>query len=68
MDFWEALAELHKERERLTIVIRNLEALLEGKEVGPVSRRGRKGMSAEERTQVSERMRRYWAEKRGESA
>jgi hypothetical protein len=68
MDFWEALAELHRERERLTIVIRNLEALLEGKEVGPVSRRGRKGMSAEERTQVSERMRRYWAERRGESA
>jgi hypothetical protein len=68
MDFWEALAELHKERERLSVVIRNLESLMQGKEVGPISRRGRKGMSAEERSQVSERMRKYWAERRGKSA
>jgi hypothetical protein len=64
MDFWEALAELHKERERLTVVIRNLEALVQGKDVGPMSRRGRKSMSPEERSEVSERMRRYWAGRR----
>lgn len=67
MDFWEALRELHRERERLTTVIRNLEALVEGKEPGPLSRRGRKGMSPEERAEVSQRMRKYWASRRGEA-
>jgi hypothetical protein len=65
MDYWYALGELYQERERLTTVIRNLEALVEGKESGPLSRRGRKQMLPEERAQVSERMRKYWASRRG---
>ena len=65
MDYWYALRELYQERERLTTVIRNLEALVEGKQPGPLSRRGRKQMLPEERAQVSERMRKYWAARRG---
>lgn len=65
MDFWHALQELQQERNRLETVIRNLESLVEGKQPGPLSRRGRKSMSPAERTEVSERMRRYWASRRG---
>jgi hypothetical protein len=65
MDFWEALRELHRERERLTTVIRNLEALVEGRQAGPLNRRGRKSMSPAERREVSERMKNYWAGRLG---
>ena len=64
MDFWETLSELYRERDRLTTVIRNLEALVGGNEPGPLSRRGRKGMSPAEREQVSARMKNYWANRR----
>lgn len=67
MDFWEALRHLHREHERLTAAIRTLEALQDGQEPAPIRRRGRKGMSAEERAEVSERMRKYWSSRRGES-
>ena len=65
MDFWDAIKELHEERDRLTAVIRNLEALVEGKQPGPLRRRGRKNMSAPERAEVSARMKKYWAARRG---
>lgn len=66
MDFWRAVQELHRERERLSTVIRNLETLVEGRQPTPISRRGRKSMSPAERAEVSERMRNYWARRRNE--
>lgn len=64
MDFWKALRELHIEKDRLDHVIASLEALQKGGERLSASRRGRKGMSDEERREVSERMKRYWATRR----
>ena len=63
MDLSKTIAELYEEKTRLDRVIASLEQL--GQETFPisiaVSRRGRKFMSPEERREVSERMRRYWA-------
>ena len=63
MDLSKTIAELYEERTRLDRVIASLEQL--GESSSPVSistpRRGRKFMSPEERREVSERMRRYWA-------
>ncbi len=69
MDVFEAIRELREERSRLDALIAILEARLEverRKATGKKSpgRRGRKAMSAAERLRVSERMRRYWAERR----
>lgn len=69
MDVREALKQLYAEKERLENVIASLESLLRDEEGGtspPVatSRRGRKSMGAEERQQVSERMKKYWAKRR----
>jgi hypothetical protein len=68
MDFLQALTELYRERERLTTVIRNLESLTGETQQERLSRRGRKNMSPAERAQVSERMRKYWASRRGKQA
>jgi hypothetical protein len=68
MDYWQALSELQRERERLTTVIRNLESLLGGKQPASLSRRGRKNMSAAERAEVSARMKKYWESRRSKSA
>jgi hypothetical protein len=66
MDLSKTIAELYQEKTRLDRVIASLEQL--GVESFPVSiattRRGRKFMSPEERREVSERMRRYWAERK----
>ena len=63
MDLSKTIAELYEEKTRLDKVIASLEQL--GVDSFPVSitasRRGRKFMSPEERHEVSERMRRYWA-------
>ena len=63
MDLSKTIADLYEERTRLDRVIASLEQL--GEDSFPVSittsRRGRKFMSPEERHEVSERMRRYWA-------
>jgi len=63
MDLSKTIAELYEERTRLDRVIASLEQL--GDDPFPVSvvasRRGRKFMSPQERREVSERMRRYWA-------
>jgi hypothetical protein len=64
MDYRMALDELYRERRRLDEVIKNLEALVQGKQPPPLSRRGRKSMSEDERQVVAERMRRYWASRR----
>jgi hypothetical protein len=66
MDLSKTIAELYEEKSRLDRVIASLEQL--GVNPFPVSiaatRRGRKFMSPEERREVSERMRRYWAERK----
>jgi hypothetical protein len=64
MDYQGALEELYQERQRLDKVIRNLEALLDGRQPPPLSTRGRKSMDESERKLVSERMRNYWAARR----
>ena len=66
MDLSKTIAELYEEKTRLDRVIASLEQL--GVDSFPVSiaatRRGRKFMSPEERREVSERMRKYWAERK----
>ena len=72
MDLYKAIRELYTEKERLDRVIASLEELVTSGQ--PLSgepepkRRGRKGMGTEERKQVAERMRRYWAAKRAAPA
>jgi hypothetical protein len=60
MDLKEILTQLYAERGLLDEAILQLEALAKGS----TSRRGRKSMGIEERRQVSDRMRRYWAKRR----
>ena len=63
MDLRKTIAELYAEKTRLDQVIASLEQLEAG--FTPLAvmtqRRGRKFMSPQERQQVSERMRKYWA-------
>jgi len=70
MDVFQTIRELTQERDRLDAMIAILEARLELERKAKLGdakgRRGRKAMSPEERLQVSERMRRYWAARRGE--
>jgi hypothetical protein len=67
MDLSKTIAELYEEKTRLDRVIASLEHLAE-EDLFPVAiaipRRGRKFMSPEERLEVSERMRKYWAERK----
>jgi len=66
MDLRKTIAELYQEKARLEKVIASLEQL--GTDPSPVPigtpRRGRKFMSPEERREVSERMRKYWAQRK----
>ena len=66
MDLSKTIADLYQEKTRLDRVIASLEQL--GVDSFPmpvaVARRGRKFMSSDERHEVSERMRRYWAERK----
>jgi len=64
MDVREALQQLYDEKKRLEGVIASLESLLRDDDTSPRSRRGRKSMGADERQQVSERMKKYWATRR----
>ena len=71
MDLYKAIRQLYEERARLDRVIASLEELQKtGQEdhAEPPKRRGRKDMSAEERGQVSERMKQYWADRRKKPA
>jgi hypothetical protein len=68
MDLYGAIAELLNEKKRLDRLISSLEAMQNGV-AGPAlgeapKRRGRKHMSEDERREVSERMKRYWASRR----
>jgi hypothetical protein len=68
MDIYKAIRELHSEKVRLDRVIAALEELQKrgASSTGPSlgRRRGRKSMKAEEREQVSVRMKQYWARRR----
>ena len=71
-DFSQLLRELHQEKARLDRVIATLEELADTRGSNGYARpalgstRGRKGMNDEERKEVSERMRRYWAARRAQ--
>jgi len=68
MDLNQVIQELLRERNRLDALIKALENGLDSTpSKKPRSRRGRKSMAAEERIQVAERMRRYWAERKAAS-
>ena len=69
MDLYKAIQDLYAEKEKLERVIASLEELQQaGGSVPALSgtgkRRGRKFMDAKERQQVSERMKKYWANRR----
>ena len=68
MDFYNAIRELVEEKKRLDRLIAALEAVNNGDSHtaldGVTSRRGRKAMSEAERREVSDRMKRYWANRR----
>jgi len=62
-----AIRQLQLERDRLTAVIAELEALADSGDGGAPTRhstRGRKFMGEAERREVSARMKRYWARRR----
>lgn len=70
MDLFKAIRELYEEKRRIDQVITNLEALTvrrDGVEKAPTKtarRRGRKGMTEDERAEVSQRMKEYWSSRR----
>jgi len=73
MDLYKALQDLYAEKDRLERAIASLEELQRMGSALPDSekdrgRRGRKSMSAEERLEVSKRMRKYWAGRRKQKA
>jgi hypothetical protein len=72
VDLQATIRELRAELEEIDRAIAALEGLGEvaadesARAGKPGRKRGRKGMSAEERQQVSERVKRYWAQRRGQ--
>jgi hypothetical protein len=69
MDLYKAIQDLYAEKEKLERVIASLEELQRTAGELPempkaAKRRGRKSMNAEERQEVSERMKRYWESRR----
>jgi len=60
MDIDKTLRELHQEKKRLDGTIAALEARLKVMSGLQRHRRGRKGMSPEQRLEVSRRMQKYW--------
>lgn len=68
MDLYKIIGDLVEERNRIARIIESLEeAVGAGESAVPRKRRGRKSMDAKARREVSERMRRYWAKRRGEN-
>ncbi len=69
MDLYKAIQDLYSEKEKLEKVIASLEELQRtagsAEDVSKaIKRRGRKSMSAMERQEVSERMKKYWEGRR----
>jgi hypothetical protein len=68
MDYNKIIRELYADKQRLDRVIRELEQLHDAQQTAgtsPPSRdpRGRKSMGAQERKEVSRRMKSYWAKR-----
>lgn len=77
MDLYKAIRELYAEKKRLEEAIASLEELLVTKSGAALlkleglqrrNRRGRKSMPPDERREVSERMKKYWARRRSRPA
>ena len=68
MDIYKIIGELVEERNRIAKIIASLEEAAGTRGSTPTARkrRGRKSMDPKARTEVSERMRRYWAKRRAE--
>jgi len=72
MDLHKTIQDLYAEKEKLERVIASLEELQRAAAanshvMGRSKRRGRKSMGSDERRDVSERMKKYWASRRGKS-
>jgi hypothetical protein len=70
MDLHKTIQDLYAEKEKLERVIASLEELQRAADanshvMGRSNRRGRKSMGSQERQEVSERMKKYWASRRG---
>lgn len=74
MDLYKAIQDLYAEKEKLERVISSLEELQRTAGTMPMlprsggGRRGRKSMSPDERQEVSDRMKRYWEDRRKRDA
>lgn len=71
MDVYKLLRELSEQKSRLDRLIASLEKIERATYSKPVesrSRRGRKFMDARERREVSERMTKYWADRRAKAS
>jgi hypothetical protein len=69
MDLYRIIRELVQERDRLQRIIESLEGMTPPLRVTSHpehKRRGRKSMDDAARQEVSERMKRYWAQRRAE--
>jgi hypothetical protein len=69
MDLSKTIQDLYAEKEKLERVIASLEELQRAADanshvMGRNKRRGRKSMGSDERQEVSERMKKYWASRR----
>ena len=64
MDLNKAIRELHRELDKLNLVIESLEELMRTGNLPVSKRRGRKSMSQDERRLVSARMKNYWEGRR----
>jgi hypothetical protein len=69
MDLYKAIQDLYEEKEKLERVIASLEELQRSAGLMPHlpvggKRRGRKSMNPRERQEVSDRMKRYWANRK----
>jgi seryl-tRNA synthetase len=69
MDLQKTIQDLYAEKDKLERVIASLEELQRAADanshvMGRAQRRGRKSMGSEERQEVSERMKKYWAGRR----
>ena len=70
MDLSKTIQDLYAEKEKLERVIASLEELQRAADansqvMGRAKRRGRKSMGSQERQEVSDRMKKYWAGRRG---
>ncbi len=70
MDLNKIIRELRDERDKLEQIVNSLEQLQITAKQKPetMAKRGRRSMDSEARSEVSERMKRYWAERRTKSA